>query len=370
MDHLPGVDRRSDYDRCVDTRSEACIRLRGRGIGTGSRCFVVAEAGVNHNGDRELAKRLVEAAADAGADAVKFQTWSTNELVTLEAPLAAYQAENLGNRTSQHEMLKKLELRRADLAAVKAHADTRGILFFSAADDEGSADLLDELGVEVIKIGSGELTNLPLLAHVAAKKKPVVLSTGMADMREVATAVATLEEAGCRSLVLLHCVSLYPAEPGDANLRAMDALAGAFGYPVGFSDHTLGDAVALAAVARGACMLEKHLTLDVSMDGPDHRMSLDPQAFRSLVASVRLVEQALGDGRKRPVSAELETRKAVRRVVVAARALPAGHVLKKADLALRRAGPGLPPAAIELVTGRRLRVDLAAGAPVELEAIA
>jgi N,N'-diacetyllegionaminate synthase len=309
---------------------------------------------VNHNGDVALAHRLVDAAADAGADAVKFQTWDTDKLVTRDAQMADYQKENLGYEQSQYAMLRKLELPREAHRPLQERAAARGIMFLSTPDEEDSADFLDELGVPAVKIGSGEVTNLPFLAHIARKGRPIILSTGMADLGEVEQAVREIEAAGNTQLVLLHCVSCYPAAPADCNLRAMDALASAFGYPVGFSDHTLGYEVALAAVARGACVLEKHLTLDTGMPGPDHKASLDPAAFRDLIRAVRTVEAALGDGRKRPRPVELPTKAVVQKSLVAARPLGAGTRLRAADLVLRRSAGGLPSASLPLVVGREL----------------
>ena len=340
------------------------IDIAGREVGPGRPCFVIAEAGVNHDGDPEVARALIRAAKEAGADAVKFQTWITEELVAADAPLAEYQKAGAGAPPSQFELLKGLELSFDDFRRLRDYAEEVGILFLSTPDEERSADFLDSLGVPAFKIGSAELTNAPFLRHVAAKGRPILLSTGMATLEEVAAAVRGIEEAGNRRLVLLHCVSCYPAEPADCNLRAMDTLATAFGHPVGFSDHTLGIDVALAAVARGACVLEKHFTLDKSSPGPDHRASLDAGELTALVRAVRTVEAALGDGEKRPAPAELPIRRVVRKSVVAARDLRAGERLATADLALRRTEAGLGPDALPSLVGRRLLHDVAAGRPL------
>lgn len=331
-------------------------------IGSGAPCFVIAEAGVNHNGDLDLAKQLVDAAERTGADAVKFQTWRTDELVARGAPLAEYQqASAAEGEDDQFALLRNLELTDDEFRELATHAERRGVLFLSTPDEERSADLLDELGVPFFKIGSAEVTNLSFLSHVGAKRKPVILSTGMATLGEVERAVNVLDEAGTSDLVLLHCVSAYPSEPGDSNLRAMETLRTAFGLPVGFSDHTLGHDVALAAVALGACVVEKHFTLDTQMTGPDQRLSLDPDSFTHLVTSIRTVESALGDGRKRPVPAEDETKAVVRRRVRAARELRAGSVLEAADIVLRRAGDGAGPDALPFVLGRVLVRDVGEG---------
>lgn len=336
-------------------------------IGEG-RCFVIAEAGVNHNGDVGLAKELVNAAALAGADAVKFQTWRTEKIVAAGAPLAEYQAA--GPETDQFALLKKLELGDDAFLEVAAHAAEQGILFLSTPDDEDSADFLDELGVPLFKIGSGEVTNVPYLRHIGAKGKPVILSTGMATLAEVERAVEALEEARVPSLALLQCVSSYPSDPRESNLRAMATLRAAFGYPVGFSDHTMGSEVALAAVALGACILEKHLTLSVDLEGPDHRASLDPEDLRRLVSAVRIVEAALGDGRKRPTAEEAETKLVVRRRVLAERDLAAGAQLTEGDLVLRRAGAGAFAEELPVLLGRTLIRDVEAGRPITPDDVA
>jgi N,N'-diacetyllegionaminate synthase len=332
--------------------------VRDRVLGEGP-AFLIAEAGVNHNGDLDLAHRLVDAAADAGADAVKFQTFRTDALVSEAAPKARYQVETTGGGESQRAMLARLELSREAHAALRDHAARRGLVFFSTPFDEASADLLDRLGVELLKVPSGEVTNLPLLRHLAAKRRPILLSTGMCTLEEVATAVDTLRAAGDPPLAILHCVSAYPAPAADTNLRAMDTLRARFDVPVGLSDHTLGIEIALAAVARGAAVLEKHLTLDRTLPGPDHRASLEPADFAALVRGARAIEAALGDGVKRPMPSELDTRAVARRSLVAARALPAGHRLTRDDIAIKRPGTGIPPADVDRLVGRTLGRGLA-----------
>jgi N,N'-diacetyllegionaminate synthase len=345
------------------------IRVADRLIGPGHPCFVVAEAGVNHNRDVELGKRLVDAALDVGADAVKFQTWVTEKLVARDAPTAPYQARTLGGEPSQFEMLKALELGYDAFRELKEYAEGRGILFFSTPDEEDSADFLDQLGVPLFKLSSAEIPSIPFLRHVARKDRPIILSTGMATLGEVEAAVRAIEEEGNRELILLQCVSAYPSDPADSNLRAMDTLASAFGYPVGFSDHTLGTEVAVAAVARGACLLEKHLTLDRGLPGPDHEASLDPEAFAAMVRAVRTVERALGDGVKRPVAAEAETAPVLRKSLVTARPLLAGEPIGSEDVSLRRTSNGLPPSALPQFLGRRLKRDLPENEPLTLDAL-
>jgi N,N'-diacetyllegionaminate synthase len=343
------------------------IEVAGRQIGSGRPCFIIAEAGVNHNGDVELAKQLVDAAHEAGADAVKFQTWITEKLVAPDAPMADYQKRNVGHEQSQFEMLKSLELSQPQFLEIKAHADRLGILFFSTPDEEESADFLVELGVPLIKVGSGEVTNLPYLRHVAMKGKPVILSTGMSTLSEVEAAVQTFEEAGNRQLILLHCVSNYPADAAECNLRAIDTLSLAFGYPAGYSDHTLGINVAVAAVARGSCVIEKHLTLDKTMPGPDHSASLDTAEFAVMVQAIRAVESALGDGVKRPTATELETKRVVQKTIVAARDIKAGATINEADVTMRRASGGLGAAYMPLVVGRQACCDLKSASAITLD---
>ncbi|MBI2526476.1 MAG: N-acetylneuraminate synthase [Candidatus Rokubacteria bacterium] len=333
--------------------------VAGRRIGPGAPVFVVAEAGVNHNGERALARRLVDAAAEAGADAVKFQTFSTEALVSRDAPKANYQREATGEAGSQGEMLARLELDAGAHREIRDRCAERGLVFFSTPFDAASADLLERLGVPCFKLGSGEITNLPFLRHVGAKGKPVIVSTGMSTLDEVAQAVAALREAGEAPLALLHCLSAYPAPAAEMNLRAMDTLSQRFGCPVGLSDHTSGIEIAVAAVARGAAIIEKHLTLDKGLPGPDHRASLDPGEFAALVRATRCVEAALGDGRKRPMPAEADTRRVARKSLVAARAITAGQRLAAADVAIKRPGTGISPADLPRALGRVVRRDVA-----------
>jgi N-acetylneuraminate synthase/N,N'-diacetyllegionaminate synthase len=338
----------------------------GRRIGPDEPCFVIAEAGVNHNGEVALAKQLIDGAVAAGADAVKFQTWVTELLVTQDAPLAKYQAET-SQDASQFELLRRLELSYDVFRDLKEHADRAGILFFSTPDEEQSADFLESLDVALFKIGSAEVTNLPLLKHIAAKRRPTILSTGMSGIGDVERAVAVFRDARNDALVLLHCVTSYPADPRDCNLRAMATMAAAFDVPVGFSDHTLTETVPVAAVALGACVIEKHLTLDRSMSGPDHRASFDVEQFTSMVAAIRAAESALGDGVKRPVASEAGNRNVVRRSIVLARDVAAGEPLAETDLVLRRHGAGLEPEFLSLIVGRRLKKAGKANSAVDFD---
>jgi N,N'-diacetyllegionaminate synthase len=339
-------------------------------FGAGGRVFIVAEAGVNHNGDPALARRLVDAAAESGADAVKFQTFRVDALLTRAAPKAGYQVETTGVDESQRDMLARLELDTAVLAELKERAAKRALTFFSAPFDEESADVLDRLGVALFKVPSGEITNLPLLRHLASKGRPIILSTGMSSLEEVDRAVAAIRAAGNPPLAVLHCLSAYPAPAAEVNLRAMDALAARCGCPVGFSDHTLGIEIAVAATARGAAIIEKHLTLDKSLRGPDHRASLDPAEFAGMVRAIRAVESALGDGTKRPMPSELDTRRVARKSLVAARPLRAGARLGAGDVLIKRPGTGISPADLDKAIGRPLARDIAADEVIGWEALA
>ncbi len=331
------------------------------------RVFLIAEAGVNHNGDTETALRLAAAAAEAGADAVKFQTFDPDRLAAAGAPKAAYQETEGPPGEDQREMLRRLVLDRRAHEALAAECRRLGIVFLSTPFDEGSADLLEALDVPLYKIPSGEITNIPLVRHVAAKGRPLILSTGMAGIGEIAEALDAVEGTGNRDYMLLHCVSLYPTPPERACLRAMTHLEETFGVPVGFSDHTEGILVAAAAAALGARVIEKHLTLDKGMEGPDHKCSLDAGEWRRLTEAVRTVEAALGRPEKVPSAEELETARAVRRSLTAARPIAAGETIIEEAMALKRPGTGLPPAMLAAVLGRRARRDIAADEILTME---
>lgn len=324
------------------------------------RTFIIAEAGVNHNGSVEVALQLVSAAAGAGADAVKFQTFRAERLASAGAPLASYQAR-AGAVGTQLDMLRALELSDDAHRRLAAECRERGIEFMSSPFDEESADALRPL-VSRFKIPSGELTNHPLLTHIARLGKPMIVSTGMATLGEIERALEVIGRVASVPVTLLHCTSLYPAPPATVNLRAMDTLGAAFGLPVGYSDHTVGLTVALAAVARGASVLEKHVTLDRTARGPDHATSLEPGEFKALVVGVRQVEEALGHGQKSPAPGEEAIAQLVRRSLVVAADVRAGTVLIPELLASRRPGTGISPERLPLVLGRTLRRDLQAGA--------
>ena len=315
---------------------------------------VIAEVGVNHNGSVETALRMVEAAAEAGADIVKFQTFSAAALVASSAPKAAYQAERTGGG-GQLEMLRALELSRDDHLRVVEACRSAGVAFLSAPFDLDAVDLLASLGVSEVKIASGEITDLPVLRRVGAMRVPVILSTGMSTTVEIAAAISALEGAGTprAGITLLHCTSEYPTPPQDVNLRAMTAMAEEFALPVGYSDHTEGIAVAIAAVARGAVLVEKHFTLDRSMPGPDHAASLEPREFAEMVRGIRTVERALGDAMKRPAPGESGVAAVARKSIVASRDIEVGELLSDDNLTTKRPADGIPPMRWDEVVGTR-----------------
>jgi len=339
-------------------------------VGKGKPCFIIAEAGVNHNGSIGLARELVDVAVEAGCDAVKFQTFRTEKVCSPLAPKAVYQLQTTAAEESQFEMVRKLELPFDAFRELHRYCRDKGIIFLSTPFDYDSADFLAELPVPAFKIPSGEVTNFFFLEHIARKRFPLIVSTGMATMDEVAVAVEAIRTTGNSQMVLLQCVSNYPADPSSMNLRTMRTMEEAFGVPAGLSDHTVGTEVAFAAVALGACVIEKHFTLSHELPGPDHRASLEPQDLRGLVKGIRNIESALGDGVKRPAPEELNTADIARRSLVAARFIPAGAVLTADMLDILRPGTGLPPAMRSQVLGRHARHDIEAGTVLRLDMLA
>lgn len=331
------------------------VRIAGRLIGQGEPCFIIAEAGVNHNGDIKLAKQLIDVAQEAGADAVKFQTFHTEEVVIRSAEKAKYQQETTGAAESQFEMIKKLELPDEAFRALYSYANEKNILFLSTPDDTGSIDLLDELGVPAFKVASGEITNFPLLKYIARKQKPIILSTGMSTLGEIEEALAAIRKEAAVEIILLHCVSCYPAQIEEMNLKAIQTLRQAFKLPVGLSDHTLGMTIPIAAVALGVCVIEKHFTLDKNLPGPDHRASLEPGELKQMIAVIRDVEKAMGDGVKKPTLEEEENKKVVRRSLVARVDIPQGTIISAEMLGIKRPGTGVEPRYIDMFIGRKAR---------------
>lgn len=324
------------------------------------KAFIIAEAGVNHNGSIDTARKLVDVAVDAGADAVKFQTFKAESLVISKANKARYQIETTGSGETQMEMLKRLELPAEAFRELFDYCRSKGIIFMSTAFDEDSVDMLDDLGMTVFKIPSGEITNRVLIQHIASKKKPVILSTGMSYLEEVKKAAAWIDEVWGRAdvrpqLTLLHCVSNYPAAAEDVNLMAIKTMEEAFGLPVGYSDHTMGIEIAVAAVALGASVIEKHFTLARSMHGPDHKASLEPDELKAMVTAIRNVEKAMGDGIKRPMASEADVRNIARRSLVAVRDIKSGETISEADIAVKRPGNGILPEFKKDVIGRQTK---------------
>ena len=366
-------DRSIDVDSATDlsvadalaratSRETLAFSVEDRSLGGGAPCYVIAEAGVNHNGDTALAHRLIDVAADAGADAVKFQTFNPDALAAPDARQATYQTVNTGIEESQLSMLRKLVLPAEAYVALQKHARDRALAFLSTPFDESSADFLESLGMPVFKIPSGELTNLALISHIARKGRPMLISTGMADMAEVAEGVRTVRMHSEAPLALFHCVTDYPADPAECNLSAMASMRAAFGVPVGWSDHTSGLDVTLAAVALGAEIIEKHFTLDRALPGPDHMASLEPHELRALIAKIRVIESTRGDGVKGPVAVERDYAALVRRSLYARNNMDAGHTLRAEDVVALRPGDGLPPAALPRLIGLKVRSGVSAGA--------
>lgn len=309
-----------------------------------NKVFVIAEAGVNHNGSLQLARQLIDAAADAGVDAVKFQTWKTELIVTRSAKQAAYQVENTGIEESQFEMLKKLELTYDNFRELKAYCDQKNITFMSTPDEIESAEFLSDLQ-DVFKIGSGELTNLPYLRYIGQLGKELILSTGMADLGEIEDALDALMQAGTpkEKITVLHATTDYPCPIAEVNLRAMQTIRNAFGVKVGYSDHTEGIEVPIAAVAMGAIVIEKHFTLDRTMEGPDHKASLEPNELKAMTHAIRKVEQALGNGIKKAGKSEAGNIPIVRKSIVAACTIKIGEPFTVDNITTKRPGSGISP---------------------------
>ncbi len=304
--------------------------------------MIIAEAGVNHNGSYDLACKLVDAAKDAGADIIKFQTFKAKNLVSADAKKAEYQKKTTGD-TSQQEMLSKLELTYDDFKKLQMYCDQKGITFLSTPFDFESIEFLDSLNIPFWKIPSGEVTNYPYLVALAKTRRPVVMSTGMCDMDEICAAMDVLKEHGTTDIKLLHCNTEYPTPMEDVNLRAMKTMRDVFECEVGYSDHTQGIEVPIAAVAMGATIIEKHFTLDRNMEGPDHKASLEPQELAAMVSAIRNIEQALGSGEKKPSPSELKNREVVRKSIVAKQAIHAGELFTEDNLTTKRPGDGLNP---------------------------
>ena len=333
-----------------------------------NRTLIIAEAGVNHNGDLDLAKQLINAAADAGADLVKFQTFNANRQVTRTAKKADYQTQTTSSTESQHAMLRRLELTEEMHHQLIAHCLTQNIGFLSTGFDIESVDLLVSLGQECFKIPSGEITNLPYLRHIGQLGKTVILSTGMATLGEIEAAIEVLEQTGTprAKVTVLHCTTEYPTPMNEVNLRAMQSIHTAFDVAVGYSDHTEGIEIAIAAVAMGASVIEKHFTLDRTFPGPDHQASLEPAELKAMVTAIRNIEIALGDGIKRLTPSEARNKPVARKSLVASRAITGGEVFTAENLTVKRPGTGISPMRWDEVLGKTAQRDFLADELIEV----
>ena len=330
--------------------------------------YIIAEAGVNHNGRLDLALQLCDAAKEAGADAVKFQIWKTEKIITKSANLATYQQENISNKSqSQFEMLKALELSYDDFIIIQQHCRKIGIEFLSTPDEECSLSFLSTLNLPFIKLGSGEVTNIPYLRLVGSLHKNVILSTGMTYLSDVDIAYRTLIDAGASSVSLLHCTTNYPCPVNEVNLRAMQTLKTAFKCKVGYSDHTMGIEVPIAAVAMGAEIIEKHFTLNQNMDGPDHKASLNPIELKEMVKAIRNIETALGNGIKSPNKSELEISKVVLKRIVASRPIHKGEYLTEKNLTVKRASEGISATSWDTIIGSTALYDFKTDEPIKIK---
>lgn len=305
-----------------------------------SSTLIIAEAGVNHNGQLDLALKLCDAAKASGADVVKFQTWITDKVITRDVNMADYQEKNTGIHESQYDMLKRLELSYDDFKKIKLHCDDIGILFASTADEPDSLDFLIDLGIPFIKIGSGDIGNIPFLRYIGSKKLPVILSTGMSSLADVDVSVSALYEGGAKDITLLHCTTNYPCPFEEVNLNAMLTLRDAFHLPVGYSDHTMGAEISVSAVSLGARVIEKHFTLDRKMEGPDHLASMEPDAFRQMVQQIRHVETAMGNGIKQSTASEKDIKTVVTKRIVASKPINCGETLTENNVCIKRSASG------------------------------
>lgn len=314
--------------------------------------YIIAEAGVNHNGNLNEAKKLCLAAKEAGADCVKFQTWITEKIITENVEQAEYQKKSTNNIKSQFQMLKELELSQEDFGEIKEYCEEIGIQFASTADEKDSLDFLVKLGIPFIKVGSGDIGNIPYLRYIGSKELPVILSTGMSTLADIEVSLTALREGGANDIKILHCTTNYPCPYDSVNLKSMDTIKCAFGLEVGYSDHTIGIEVPIAAVARGAQIIEKHFTLDRNLEGPDQKASTEPEEFKQMVKAIRHIESAIGNGIKVPTSAEKEISRVVLKRIVAAKPIPKGKIIEAKDLTVKRNDSGLSADKWDLVVGK------------------
>lgn len=341
-----------------------------REVGVGCPALLIAEVGRNHNGDMQLGRDSIAAAKEAGADVVKFQSFQASELLVKELPKVSHVAATSADSKSAYEATEEVELSPEHHQTLWDFAREQGIKFMSTPEDHSRVAILDKLGVPAFKIASLDIVYLDLIEAIAATGRPVIISTGMSYLGEVEKALGVIEKAGIQDVVVLHCTSNYPPRNQDVNLRAMQTLAAAFEVPVGYSDHTQGIGVSIAAAALGACVIERHFTLDKNLPGPDHRISLTPGEFGLMAREIRAVEAALGSTAKRPVQAEMEMRRLHRRRLVAARPISAGQTLQREDIACKCSADGLEPEMLGLLVGGKLKQDMAVDQPFSLAAVA
>lgn len=319
------------------------------------KCLIIAEAGVNHNGNFDIAIKLCDEAKASGADVVKFQTWKTEKIITKNVEQAEYQKENTGVQESQYDMLKKLELTQDEFTKIKKHCDDIGIIFASTADEADSLDFLISIGMPFIKVGSGDIGNISYLRYIGGKGMPIILSTGMSTIEDIDISLKALRDGGASDITLLHCTTSYPCKMERVNLKAMDTIRDYFNLPVGYSDHTLGNTVGVAAVAKGATVVEKHFTLDKNMEGPDHKASADPVEFKAYVRAIRETELALGDGNKVPTVEEKDISTVVLKRIVAKKTIHEGQMITADDICVKRNDTGLACGQWDEVIGTRAK---------------
>ncbi len=335
------------------------VQIGNHMIGPGNSCFIIAEAGVNHNGDIKLAHQLIDTAIKAGANAVKFQSFITEELVTAKTLKAEYQIKTTGGNSGQYQMLKSLEMSAGNHAELKDHCDQTCIFYLCTPYDNISVDMLDKIDISAFKIAATDTTNIPFLRYIASKGRPVILSTGMSDLGQVECAVTLLNNSGLKDkIVILQCTSEYPVPIDEINLRAITTMQHAFGCPVGFSDHTEGSDAGPWSVAIGSCVVEKHFTLDRNMAGPDHRASLEPDEFSDMVKKIRQIERSLGDGLKRIMPSEQKNKLLMQKSLVARKTIKAGEAITPDSLTCKRPGTGLSPAFYDQVVGKKTDRDI------------
>ena len=331
------------------------IKIENKIISKDQPCFIIVDAGVNHNGDLNLAKKLIDVAAVAQVDAIKFQTFNPETLITKTAKRAKYQEKNIGGKETQYEMLKRLMLKREYHPILKEYTESKGLIFLSTPFSIDDADYLYELGIPAFKVGSTDSNNIPYLEHIAKRGLPIILSTGMSNLEEVKASVKAIRKKGNDKIIVLHCTTNYPTKMEEVNLRAMDTIKKELRILVGYSDHTKGIEVPIAAVARGARIIEKHFTLDKNMKGPDHKASLEPKELKEMVTKIRNIEVALGSKIKKPTSSEIEVAEVARKSIVAAVNIPKNTLITQKMLTLKRPGTGLKPAVMNKLIGKKTK---------------